>query len=167
MIYRKILILIVVLLLSVPSGVVLADTFQLYFIRHAEKMTTPKGNPPLTEQGHARAAALKAFFADRDLQVIFSSDYQRTLDTARPVAGDKNLQVKLYNPRQLEQLAELLLNTKRNSLIVGHSNTTPQLVALIGGEPLELEETDFGDLTIVTVNTDSDVRQTQHIKVDP
>ncbi|MBT8449552.1 MAG: histidine phosphatase family protein [Gammaproteobacteria bacterium] len=156
-----------VLFLSSANGVVVADTYQLYFFRHAEKMATPKGNPGLTEQGHARAAALKAYFADRDLQVIFSSDYQRTLDTARPVAGDKNLQINLYNPRQLEQLAEQLLNTKRNTLIVGHSNTTPQLVALIGGEPLELKETDYGDLTIVSVNNDSGVIQTQHIKVDP
>lgn len=141
------------------------DSFALYFFRHAEKMKLPKGNPDLTEKGHQRAKALASHFNTLELDVIYSSDYQRTLNTASPVADCQKKTVELYDPRQLQVFANELLTKKQNALIVGHSNTTPELVSLVGGKPLYLTEADYGDLTILRINGKEIA--TSHIKIEP
>jgi maleate cis-trans isomerase len=51
--------------------------------------------------------------------------------TATPFSLQKNLPIKQYAPAKLEQFAQQLLQQKENVLVVGHSNTTPQLAALL------------------------------------
>jgi len=56
--------------------------------------------------------------------------------------------VKLYDPRDLEGFAKRLLAENGHILVVGHSNTTPPLSALLGGpegEPI-VEATEYDRL---------------------
>ena len=105
----------------------------VYLVRHAEK-TKDKKDPALTPAGQQRAQDLAARLKDVTLTKIYSSDYTRTRDTAAPVAAAQGLEVMLYDPRDLQGFAETLSQEKGHILIVGHSNTTPPLVALLGGE---------------------------------
>ena len=49
----------------------------------------------------------------------------------------RELEIKYYEPNELEQFSESLLSLKQNSLVVGHSNTTPVLAGLLTGKSLQ------------------------------
>jgi hypothetical protein len=51
--------------------------------------------------------------------------------TAAPFSQQQQLAIIQYSPAKLEQFAQQLLQQKANTLVVGHSNTTPQLAALL------------------------------------
>ncbi|GAC17992.1 histidine phosphatase family protein [Paraglaciecola arctica] len=114
-----------------------------YFVRHFEKQQGD--NPSLTESGKARAAALARFFSDKSLNHLYSTDYHRTLETATPVSILKNVSVEFYNPRKLAEFSSKV-KTLDHVLVVGHSNTTPELLGLMGGKVIHMEESDYGVL---------------------
>src|SRR5687768_11398749 len=62
----------------------------LIIVRHAEK-AGPQGDVPLTDAGHARAAALAHVLRNANVSTIFVTDLQRTQQTAAPVAKALNL----------------------------------------------------------------------------
>ena len=66
---------------------------------------------------------------------IFSSGYKRTKATVQPLAQELKIDVELYDARALEPFAEVLKHTSGRVVVSGHSNTTPALVELLGGEP--------------------------------
>ncbi|WP_051279843.1 SixA phosphatase family protein [Hellea balneolensis] len=103
-----------------------------YLVRHAEK-TAEKLDPGLTQAGQKRASDLADRLSKIPLTAVYSSDYIRTRDTAAPIAILKNLEVILYDPRDLDSFAKGIVKQNGHILIVGHSNTTPQLSALLGG----------------------------------
>jgi len=105
-------------------------------------------NPGLTEQGLQRAQKLATYFARIPLSAVYSTDYRRTKQTAQVLAIEQNLGLKLYHPAQLAELAQDL-KLSSNVLVVGHSNTTPELVTLMGGEATSIAESDYGQLFIV------------------
>ena len=114
-------------------------TFTLYLVRHAEKELSaddPK-DPPLTECGEQRAESLAAFLASVDLDAVYSTDYLRTRSTAQPVARDKKLEIQIYDPKGMEEFARLLIDRQEDALVVGHSNSTPNLAGLLLGRELE------------------------------
>lgn len=111
----------------------------VYLVRHAEKAISSGSmmdkDPALTPQGEARAKDLARLLQDAGIQYIFSSDYKRTRNTAQPIADLLGLEVQLYDPRQLGDLAEKIQSNNGRYLVVGHSNSTPSMVQLLGGEP--------------------------------
>ena len=113
--------------------------FTLYLIRHAEKELSaddPK-NPPLTDCGSKRAESLAGFFSSVELEAVYSSDYLRTKNTAGPVSRSKGLELQIYDPGKLDDLVQVLMEQKQDALVVGHSNSTPNLAGLILGQELE------------------------------
>lgn len=124
-----------------------------FLVRHAEK-TKAKIDPALTQAGEKRAHDLAARLKDVKLSRVFSSDYKRTRDTAAPVAAEKKLEVLLYDPTRLDDFAQEILRLNENILVVGHSNTTPELSVLLGGEsgPPIIETTEYDRLYILTRN---------------
>jgi phosphohistidine phosphatase SixA len=74
---------------------------------------------------------------------VYSTDYSRTLETATPVATLKNILIKYYDPRNLAEFSTKI-KTLEHVLVVGHSNTTPQILSLMGGEYINIEESDYG-----------------------
>ncbi|MCI5045749.1 MAG: histidine phosphatase family protein [Aquisalinus sp.] len=129
----------------------------IYLVRHAEKQAGP--NPSLTEAGKVRAGQLTVRLADAELQYIHSTNYKRTLETAAPVAEYLDLDVQLYDPRDLPAVARQLKEQGGRHLIVGHSNTTPVLVSALGGDPGNPidEKSEYDRLYVVTFSADSAV----------
>jgi len=107
---------------------------QIFLVRHAEKKLDVK-NPSLTPGGRQRSIELMKYLSDIEIDRIYSTDYKRTLETATPSADFFRLDIEHYNPRELETFADDLKSQFGVVLVVGHSNTTPQLVSLLGGEP--------------------------------
>lgn len=113
--------------------------FNLYLVRHAEKELSednPK-DPPLTECGEQRAESLAAFLSSVDLDAVYSTDYLRTRNTAEPVRRQKELELQIYDPKNLDDFTKLLIERKQDALIVGHSNSTPALAGLLMDQKLE------------------------------
>jgi phosphohistidine phosphatase SixA len=110
----------------------------LFLVRHAEKDDGP--DPPLSKSGRKRAQTLARMLAESGIGHIHSTNYVRTLETAAPVAERLGLEVRIYDPARLQELADSLLHEGGRHLIVGHSNTTPELVSLLGGDPGEAIE---------------------------
>ena len=131
----------------------------IFLVRHAEK-TTEKPDPALTAAGQARAVALADRLAGEDITDIHSSDTKRTRDTAAPLAERLGLDVQLYDPRDLPAMAAKLQAAPGRHLVVGHSNTTPQLTELLGGDggtPI-VEATEYDRLYIVTTEAGQPVK---------
>lgn len=126
-----------------------------YLIRHAEKDRSDPENkdPELNQRGLGRAMHWAEIFQDIPLDAIYSTDYARTTMTAAPVAVKQDITVTYYDPEMLGIETFKAENLGNNVLIVGHSNTTPEMVnRLIGKDRYSgMEDTDNGSLFIVTV----------------
>jgi broad specificity phosphatase PhoE len=106
-------------------------SFTIYLVRHAEKIQDGSRDPELTEIGNQRSEKLADWFSDKDIEVIWSSDYKRTRDTATPILAKLEIDLTLYDPRDLPGFTEKLMAQPHNALVIGHSNTTPQLARLL------------------------------------
>ncbi|MBE9550088.1 MAG: histidine phosphatase family protein [Proteobacteria bacterium] len=119
----------------------------ILLLRHAEKMSDVK-DPPLTESGHNRANCMAGWLVkqpfSKDIKVIYSSNYRRTLETAAPLATHLGVSIRLYDPRKLQGIAEELTTSGESAVIVGHSNTTPMLAGILSEQEItQMEETDY------------------------
>lgn len=130
------------------------EDFTIYLVRHAEKQKSGK-DPELTLCGLERAAQLAKMLSQAKIEKVYSTNYKRTNSTATPTAKSLTLDVTLYEPRNLTEFAQELLSAGKNSLVVGHSNTTPQLVSLLIDQKVnEITEKDFSNLYVVQVSED-------------
>lgn len=136
-----------------------AETTVVFLVRHGEKTKDHPTDPSLSHAGLLRAAALADLLADAGIDHIFSSDFIRTRRTVQPLADRLRLPVKPYDPGDLVALAEQLRARPGRYLVSGHSNTTPHLVDLLGGEPGEAidEATEYDRLYILTLTADGTV----------
>lgn len=127
----------------------------VFLVRHAEKVDHSR-DPDLSEEGYARAEALALALADAGIERVFSTDYIRTRKTAAPVADLYELEIEEYDPSDLHALADILRANGGRQLVVGHSNTTPALVEILGGEagPAIVEETEYDRLYILSIGKD-------------
>ncbi|MEP1230429.1 MAG: phosphoglycerate mutase family protein [Litorimonas sp.] len=134
---------------------------KVFLVRHAEK-TADKDDPALTQGGQERAALLSSMLKDAGITHIHSSDYQRTRDTAAPLATRLGLSVDIYDPRDLPAMAAKLQASGGRHLVVGHSNTTGALTELLGGHggaPI-VEASEYDRLYIVTRAADGSTNST-------
>lgn len=127
-----------------------------YFIRHAEKdrSDTKNNNPHLLYTGNQRAERWKDILKNISFDAVYSTDYYRTKETAIPTAANNNLQLTLYNPKTIDISSFLKVNEGNNVLVVGHSNTTPQLVNRIlkTEKYKDIEDSNNANLYIVTIS---------------
>ncbi|MFT4925419.1 MAG: phosphohistidine phosphatase SixA [Phenylobacterium sp.] len=134
----KVILLPLTLLMLLCSTATTFAASEIYLVRHAEKQVDGTRDPALTQTGHQRAQWLANWLKGKNVQHIYSTNYQRTQQTVAPLAQQTGLTVRAYDPRQLAQFAATLKQTtdKTNGIVVvvGHSNTTPQLVQLLGGD---------------------------------
>lgn len=116
-----------------------------YVMRHLQKGEGE--DPPLSEAGQAGARKLIGLFAADPPRVIYVSTTRRAYETAAPVARKLRVKVRRYDPANTGALIGRVLRERGPVLIVGHSNTVPEVVERLGGErPAPLAETDYGDV---------------------
>jgi phosphohistidine phosphatase SixA len=148
--------------------VVAQDEFKpitVFLIRHAEREDEPRPDPPLSKLGAARAEALARLLSTAGVKAIFTSQYARTKQTAEPLATKLGLTVTPFtlktnpaNPRQIaeESTAEvtnkILEHAGQSVLVIGHSNSIPDVIKMLGGDVVPtIDEKKFDDLFIVNV----------------
>ena len=125
----------------------------VYLVRHAEKAEDGTDDPPLTLAGQIRVRVLRQLLNDAGLTHVYTTDWKRTRDTVRPFAEALGVEATLYDPRQLEVLAASIRGTPGTHFVAGHSNTTPVLVAALGGNPFDpIDELEYDRLYIMVIN---------------
>ena len=134
-----------------------------YLIRHAEKDRSDKTNrnPVLTKEGLQRAENWAKHFKDLKFDAVYSTDYNRTKQTAMPTATANNVELQFYNPSDMK-IEEFIKSTKgKTVLIVGHSNTTPKFAnGLLGEEKYEdIADDNNANLYIVTITKNGKTSQ--------
>jgi broad specificity phosphatase PhoE len=127
-------------------------------VRHAEKATDDPGNPGLSAAGQARAVALAHRLRDAPLVAAYATEFRRTQQTAQPTADAHAVPVKAYYARgpAREIAAQWKLAHHGGSvLVVGHSNTVPDLVAaLCGCETAPMDDSEYDRLSLVRIGSD-------------
>lgn len=142
-----------------------AKVTTVFLVRHAEKANEPGPDPPLSEAGKQRAEALARLLQSAGVKGIYTSQFMRTQQTAEPLAkrlgitaSPVPLAVKPSNSREVseESIRELTKKVETHAggavLIVGHSNSVPEVIRMLGGDIVpKIDESKFDDLFVVTV----------------
>ena len=117
----------------------------VYVMRHLQKAEGP--DPALSEEGKRNAAALVSWFCGTRFRAIYVSTTRRARETAAPLAAELKLAPEEYDPSDTPALVARVMAERGPVLVVGHSNTVPDIVQRVGGErPADLADTDYGDL---------------------
>ena len=122
----------------------------VYVVRHAENASDASApDVPLSDEGKARAARLAEILRDAGITAIYSTDTVRTRSTAEPLARAGNRMVRIYS--DVAVLADMLRREPNAAaLVVGHSNTVPQLLSALGvREAIEIGDRDYDNLFVV------------------
>ena len=114
-------------------------TTTMIFVRHAEKALVPVDNPGLSPAGQQRAAELARQLVDADvvagIDAIYSTPLRRTMETAQPTAKALGLEINTYSPDDDDEMVVdgmVAAHKGKIILVVGHSNTLPELIAALG-----------------------------------
>jgi phosphohistidine phosphatase SixA len=150
--FSLILVLLICCLTTCTTAPGSKDDYTLYLVRHAEKQADGSRDPELTEAGVRRSENLGSWFADKDIQDVWSSDYKRTRDTARPTLARLGLDLIIYDPRDLTALSASLISNQKNALVVGHSNTTPELARLLCMCDIDdMDDSEYDRLIVISI----------------
>ncbi len=126
--------------LPIPEGKTPAPT-TYYLIRHAEKIRSDvqDKNPQLSDKGFMRTKFWGEYFKDKNLQKFYTTDYMRTFQTLIPIVYPYKGDIELYEVKDSMFTKAFWESTYgKNTIIVGHSNTTPKFVnEIIGLEKYE------------------------------
>ncbi len=143
---------------SSNNTAVTKQTTTLFLVRHAEKADDGTQDPPLNDEGMARAGALALVLKDAGIASVYSTPYKRTRETAAVFANANAIAVKEYKPHDKAFVSSLLESEKGKAvLVVGHSNTVPAMVnELIGEQRLkDLQESEYDFLYMVQLGVDT------------
>ena len=142
-------------LLLAPAGARAQEA--IYIVRHAERLDQSPDSP-LSTDGVGRSFKLRDLLRDAGITHIFTSELRRTIDTAKPLADALDVKPQPLSGTDVSTLASRLaaLGGRDRALVVGHSNTVPQLLrALEVNAPVTLADRDYDNLFIVVPTKDS------------
>lgn len=126
----------------------------LFLIRHAEKENNGQTNPPLSINGKVQAKVIDSLFANVKLAAILSTSFERNMETARPIAESKKIPITNYNPGENDPILDYALKFEKGKkfLIIGHSNTIPELVLNLvpNSTPFTIAEDEYDGLYVIT-----------------
>lgn len=128
-----------------------SEVIKVILIRHAERVNSGTQDPHLNAKGLARAKSLVRIMGGAEIKAIYTSHFTRAKETARPLANHLGIA-----PVEIDEAADLKTDILENHsgktvLVVGHSNTVPELIGLLGSTNVPvIEETEFDKLFVLT-----------------
>ena len=135
-----------------------ASTTTIFVMRHAEKSAYPADDPLLSPAGEARAQALGVQFGGAPpglgIDAVYVTELRRTQETVRPLVNRLGIPMIVVPAADPEAVAKRARSEYRGGrvLIVGHSNTVPQIVEALSGEPVpEIQDSEYGIVYVVAV----------------
>lgn len=129
-----------------------ACTTKYYIVRHAERENNT-ADSPLSDTGFVRADILRDTLLGKGIDLIFASTFRRTQQTAQPLATALQQSLILYKPDTTAGLVSRLQKIRgKQVLVVGHSNTVPDLVQGLCGQAVSVGDHEFDKLFIVRIS---------------
>ncbi len=125
-------------------------------IRHADRDVPPVGTPDdpgpsLSDKGIARSKTLVHVLSTAGIQAVYTSHFTHAKMTAKPflVAHSDLPTVRLDAATELKDHI-LTHHAGQTVLVVGHSNTVPELIKLLGGPSLPIiDDCEFDNLFVL------------------
>jgi broad specificity phosphatase PhoE len=127
----------------------------IYLVRHADKVSD-ETDALLSDAGHRRAECLANTLADAHIMQIFTSDLQRTQQTAAPLAERLHLRPVVIPLSRPDKLIEAIRSGKAaNVLVVWHDATLPKILRALGApEVTPIAHTEYDRFFILTLDAD-------------
>ena len=120
-------------------------------VRHAEKQSNAD-DAELSGAGKARAQELARILEHTGIRAIYTSQYLRTKATASPLAERLDtaaMEVDASKPDLVIQ--DIFAHYAGQAvLVVGHSNTIPDIIAALGGKVPPIGDMEYDNLYVVT-----------------
>ncbi|MFN2637586.1 MAG: histidine phosphatase family protein [Gemmatimonadaceae bacterium] len=135
-------------------------TTTIIIVRHAEKSADDPQDPSLSPAGQDRASALSLLLRDSAVTDIYVTQYKRTRQTAEPLARQFGIPIverpvnAMNSAMYARDLAQEILTRSagKRVLVVGHSNTVPDIVkALSGIVVTPLRDADYDRIYFVAI----------------
>ncbi len=120
-------------------------------VRHADRAGTADS---LSTAGVARANDLAQATKMAKLSAIYVTDTKRSRNTAAPTAAMAHVTPEVYEAKDYDALIKRILkdHAGQSVLIVGHSNTVPDIVRAAGGPQVNaIGENEYTGLYVVAV----------------
>ena len=137
--------------LMLPLASIAAEP-TVFVVRHAEKAESTTGDPKdpeLSQAGRARADSLAFMLKDAAITSVYATEFKRTQKTAEPFARARGLRPTIVPAKDTAALVARLKQADGNVLVVGHSNTVPEILKELGAsEPITLDESEYDNLFI-------------------
>ena len=152
-----------ILPLAAALALIIADVAEaqraVLVVRHAERAREgPEADTPLSKTGAEHAARLAEILKTAGVTSIYTTDTTRARQTGEPLARLLKLSIKTYDTREekgnmtaLPFVALLKADEKDGVvLVVGHSNTVPDMIAAYGNkDTVRIGPDDYGDLFVL------------------
>jgi broad specificity phosphatase PhoE len=122
----------------------------IFLVRHGEKVDDSR-DAALNEAGRARAARLAQLLKDAGISAVYTTDFQRTRDTAKPLAEKLNVQPIIVSREAEDVIGRVrALGDGQNALVVAHSDTLPDILKRLGyQEKIAIANEEYDNLFIV------------------
>ena len=130
----------------------------VFLVRHAERadagMAAAKmagADPDLSGAGVARANSLAAMLKDARIGTVITTEYKRTKQTGDPIAKAVGVPLTVIGSKDGPGVIKKIESSTGNVLVVGHSNSLPEILKGLGvTEPVTIAEDEFDSLFVVT-----------------
>jgi phosphohistidine phosphatase SixA len=128
------------------------DAGKIFIVRHAEKQSND-ADTPLSSKGLARADCLARTLKDAHITAAIVSQYQRTKQTAAPTIAEFKVKETAVEAKSTDQIVQAAREAAKsgNVLVVGHSNTVPNVLAALGTPPITIPDASYDLLFIFDV----------------
>lgn len=138
---------------------------KIFIVRHAEKES---GNDPdLTAAGKIRAGDLMRTLQSEGVQKIYVSKTRRSQNTADSMRIQLHISAVQYDADTLcEKLIAAIMENRdfgKTILIIGHSNTIPQIIRKLGVKDYpygDLGDTEYDNLFVISYKKEKAILKT-------
>ncbi len=135
-----------------------SDVTQIYIIRHTEKTDDTAENPDISTAGIERAKYWKKVLQHIEFDQVFTTEFKRNIQTANLIIDDRPIKPKIYYPMSFDVLRFINLIKGQKVLIVGHSNTIPDMVNRLIDESKypPMSHKNYNIMYVVNINKNGD-----------
>lgn len=132
----------------------------IFVVRHAERAdagapgaaatAAPAMDPSLSAAGQERAGRLGTMLRSAGIKHIFTTEFMRTRQTAALAVWTPRTEITQVSSRDMDALIAGVTQAQVNVLVVGHSNTVPEILKRLGiKDPITIADTEYDNLFIV------------------